>query len=98
MPESSAFPKASGFTHWEVLVRVKAQLVRTQYTSFQLKMYTAHIAPTVWDRAYLHNSVCIPKTLDACLTASGLSKEDIDVYDFYSSVAPVFAPAARVSA
>ena len=37
-----------------------------------------------WKRPNFHSSPAISRTLDAGLEACGLSKADIDIYDFYS--------------
>ena len=39
---------------------------------------------TVWERPEYWWSPAISRALDAALEASGLDKEDIDLYDFYS--------------
>ena len=38
----------------------------------------------VWDRPEFWWSPCISRSLDAGLEASGLEKDDIDLFDFYS--------------
>lgn len=38
----------------------------------------------VWHRPNFHTSPAISKSLDQCLATSGLGKDDIDLYDFYS--------------
>lgn len=38
----------------------------------------------VWDRPSFHTSPAICKSLDQCISTSGLSVGDIDIYDFYS--------------
>lgn len=40
----------------------------------------------VWERPNFYSSPSISRSLDAALEASALTKEDIDVFDFYSSV------------
>lgn len=40
----------------------------------------------VWERPNFHNSPSISGSLDAGLEAAGLSKTDIDIFDFYSFV------------
>lgn len=40
----------------------------------------------VWDRPDFHSSPAISWTLDQSLKTSGLSKDEIDLYDFYSYV------------
>ncbi|MCJ1305898.1 hypothetical protein MMC08_008715 [Hypocenomyce scalaris] len=37
-----------------------------------------------WQRPNYHSSPCISRSLDAGLEASGLTKDDIDAFDFYS--------------
>jgi acetyl-CoA acetyltransferase len=37
-----------------------------------------------WERPNYHTSPAISRSLDACLQLSGLRKEDIDLFDFYS--------------
>ena len=41
---------------------------------------------TVWERPNFHSSPSISRSLDVCLHISGLSKEQIDLFDFYSYV------------
>ncbi len=41
---------------------------------------------TVWQRPNFHSSPSISRSIDACLDAAGLRKEQIDLYDFYSYV------------
>lgn len=38
----------------------------------------------VWERPNYYSSPAISRTLDACLEASGLTRDEIDLYDFYS--------------
>ena len=38
----------------------------------------------VWERPDYHSSPAISRSLDACLRVANLSKEDIDLFDFYS--------------
>lgn len=40
----------------------------------------------VWERPNYYSSPSISRSLDACLEISGLTKEQIDVFDFYSYV------------
>lgn len=40
----------------------------------------------VWERPNFYSSPAISRSLDACLEVSGLVKESIDVFDFYSYV------------
>ncbi|KAF2498353.1 hypothetical protein BU16DRAFT_481187 [Lophium mytilinum] len=37
-----------------------------------------------WERPNFHSSPCISRSIDASLQVSGLTKDDIDLYDFYS--------------
>jgi hypothetical protein len=39
---------------------------------------------TVWERPTYYTSPSISRSIDAGLHVSGLTKEDIDLYDFYS--------------
>ena len=39
---------------------------------------------TVWERPNFHSSPAISRSLDACLEASDLAKEEVDLFDFYS--------------
>jgi hypothetical protein len=50
---------------------------------------------TVWERPNFHSSPSISRSLDAGIKVSGLTKEDIDLYDFYSCfpIVPKFASA-----
>ncbi|KAF2437113.1 hypothetical protein EJ08DRAFT_602057 [Tothia fuscella] len=41
-------------------------------------------ANNFWERPDFHSSPSISRSIDAALKVSGLSKEDIDLYDFYS--------------
>jgi hypothetical protein len=43
----------------------------------------------VWERQTFTTSPAISKSLDAALQVSGLRKEDIDLFDFYSFVPPI---------
>ncbi|KYK57001.1 thiolase [Drechmeria coniospora] len=45
-----------------------------------------------WERRHYHQSSAISQSIDAALNVSGLTKEDIDCYDFYSQV-PSFSSA-----
>lgn len=49
--------------------------------------------PKVWKRQNFHSSPAITNSLDAALASSGLAKEQIDLYDFYSCfpIVPKFA-------
>lgn len=38
----------------------------------------------VWERPNYHSSPSISRSLDACLEVSGLAKEQISLFDFYS--------------
>ena len=40
----------------------------------------------VWERPDFHSSPSIARSIDACLEISGLGKEQLDQYDFYSCV------------
>ncbi len=40
----------------------------------------------VWERPNYHSSPSISRSLDACLEICGLSKDRIDLFDFYSCV------------
>lgn len=42
--------------------------------------------PAVWERPNFYSSPSISRSLDACLEVSGLEKDDIDTFDFYSLV------------
>jgi len=42
----------------------------------------------VWERPNYHSSPSIERSIDSALRVSDLTKEDIDLYDFYSYVAP----------
>ena len=39
---------------------------------------------TVWERPNFHSSPAISRSLNACLEVSDLSKEEVDLFDFYS--------------
>lgn len=39
---------------------------------------------SVWERPNYYSSPSLSRSLDACLEVSGLKKEDIDLFDFYS--------------
>ena len=38
----------------------------------------------VWNRPNFHSSPAIATALDMCLESSGLGKDDMDMFDFYS--------------
>lgn len=38
----------------------------------------------VWNRPNFHSSPAIATALDMCLESSGLEKDDMDLFDFYS--------------
>ena len=40
----------------------------------------------VWNRPDYHSSPSISRSIDAALAVSGVTKDDIDLHDFYSSV------------
>jgi hypothetical protein len=44
------------------------------------------IRQKVWDRPNFYSSPSITRSLDAALVVSGLRKEQVDLFDFYSSV------------
>jgi hypothetical protein len=46
----------------------------------------------VWERPHFHSSHAISQSLDSALEVSGLTKSDIDCFDFYSSVLSVCFP------
>lgn len=43
---------------------------------------------SVWERPNFYSSPSIERSIDSALSVSGLRKEDIDLYDFYSYVIP----------
>lgn len=43
----------------------------------------------VWERPNYYSSPAISRSLDAGLDVSGLTKNDIDLFDFYSSVSQI---------
>ncbi|ODA78260.1 hypothetical protein RJ55_05641 [Drechmeria coniospora] len=48
------------------------------------------ICEPFWERRHYHQSSAISQSIDAALNVSGLTKEDIDCYDFYSQVPSCF--------
>lgn len=42
------------------------------------------LTPAVWERSHFHQSPAIGKALDAALNVSGLTKDEVDCFDFYS--------------
>ncbi len=45
-----------------------------------------HTKPIVWQRPNFHHSAAITRSIDASLSSAGLTKNDIDIFDFYSYV------------
>lgn len=58
-------------------------------------MLAASLMLVVWERPNFYSSPSISKALDAGIKVSGLTKEEIDLYDFYSCfpIVPKFASA-----
>lgn len=52
---------------------------------------------SVWERPEYWWSPAISLSIDAALEASGLDKEDIDLFDFYSYVATILARRTRLT-
>jgi hypothetical protein len=53
-------------------------------------VYADHLFEfSVWERPNYYSSPSIERSLDSALEVSGLAKEDIDLYDFYSYVPPL---------
>lgn len=38
----------------------------------------------VWNRPNFHSSPAVATALDMCLNSSGMGKDDMDLFDFYS--------------
>lgn len=53
------------------------------FWSFKVSEYLTTLSK-VWLRPNYHSSPSIERSIDAGLRVSGLTKEDIDLYDFYS--------------
>jgi hypothetical protein len=84
------FPKTNGYTLSEEL---EPGIVTTVRVSPQPSTIGTNVH-LVWERQTFTTSPAISKSLDAALQASGLRKEDIDLFDFYSFV-PLFPSAAQ---
>lgn len=53
-----------------------------QYHLFMMHIHILILA--VWERPHFHQSPAISKALDAALNVSGLTKDEVDCFDFYS--------------
>lgn len=51
---------------------------------FPFILFSTYSCPLVWERPNFYSSPSISDTLDAVLSVSGVRKEQIDLYDFYS--------------
>jgi hypothetical protein len=76
------FPRTNGYTLSEELGLGTATIVRASIYFEE----DATDTQTVWERESFNTSPAISKSLDAALQVSGLRKEDIDLFDFYSFV------------
>ena len=80
MPEKLAYRRTAGFTLLEAQEREIAMIVSMSHLVVTISILTY----AVWNRPNFWRSPAISRSLDAGLYASGLSKEDVDIYDFYS--------------
>lgn len=85
MLKSSVSLRANGFTLWAV----PAHKILTSVCTFiytRVQNITNVNRHSVWERPNYHSSPSISRSLDACLEICGLSKDRIDLFDFYSCV------------
>ena len=88
MPEKLASLRAGGYILLELLAQEIAMTV-----SLCAGLDVFLLMSAVWERPNFHSSPCISRSLDAGIQVSGLTKDEIDLYDFYSCfpIVPKFA-------
>lgn len=72
-------PRVSGYILLELLAQEIALTV-----SIPVVAGDALLKQVVWKRPNFHSSPSISRSLDAGIQVSGLTKDEIDLYDFYS--------------
>lgn len=80
--------RAGGYILLELLAREIATTV-----SLFVRVIVLLLTSIVWERPNFYSSPCISRSLDAGIQVSGLTKDEIDLYDFYSCfpIVPKFA-------
>ena len=85
MLASLVSPKTSGSTLWAVLAPKTVMIVSIGFVLLpDTQLLTKY--RQVWQRPDFHSSPSISHSLLAALKTSGLTKDEIDLFDFYSFV------------
>ena len=84
MQGSSAYHQTAGSTRLAVLAQETAMIVRSSSPNGKHSRANQELTIAVWQRAEFWWSPSISRSLDAAIEVSGLEKEEIDLYDFYS--------------